>query len=160
MEMLEYDPSADIRASILLSFDVEEMTNQELVITKMVQRSRDIDVKVRKAFYVKLPLLKEALGAAKLREIYAVGLMDRDQSVCDACLDGICKKWIETGNTYGLYHELNQANVLDGDAKGMVVLEKVLKFFFDKTPDYAIEYNGILKTLILQLRSGSRWTKL
>jgi hypothetical protein len=143
--MLEFDPSADIRISILLNIEVDD----DKSIEKIVQRSRDIDVSVRKAFYVRLALpgLKEALGADKLRAIYSVGLLDRDESVCNACLDGICKKWIETGNTYGLYHELNQANVFDGDAQGMVVLEKVLKYFFEKTPDYSIEYNGIYPTL-------------
>jgi hypothetical protein len=145
MEMLEYDPSPDIRVSILLSVDLEDSRNQELVIAKLTQRARDLDANVRKSFYARLaqPGLKDVLGPAKLREIYGIGLLDRDQSVCKACLDGICKKWVESGNVYGLYLELDQAKLLDGEVKGMPATEKILKHFFEQKSDYSKEYDGM-----------------
>lgn len=141
---MEFDPSADIRKFILLNIDLDDDLQAE-VITGILQRSRDIDASVRKAFFARLSLpgLKNLLKSQQLRGIYSTGLLDRDEAVYDSCLDCMCVDFVGSNDLDGLYNSLSAAS--SDKNENDLILEKALSAYFKKCSADQIRYEGIVR---------------
>lgn len=92
IELLQYDPSSDVRRTVLLHIDMNPTT-----ISFILERSRDSDTSIRKTLYKeKLQDISPLSLSIQDREIVIKhGLKDREQSVSQACTELLFSHWIK-----------------------------------------------------------------
>ncbi|KAJ3099103.1 hypothetical protein HDU97_003482 [Phlyctochytrium planicorne] len=107
MDMLETDPSPDVRKSVLMNLDLNEHT-----AATIVRRARDVDRSVRRKVFAKFKenfQCIELLDSVTKEKFFKSGLNDRDSTVRNECLEMLCDQlWMNTQTD--LY---NFAKVLD-----------------------------------------------
>ena len=93
IEILQNDPSADVRRSLLLNLPLTPTT-----LPFLLERARDSDAGARRALYSRLlPALGDFrhLSLSMREKLLRWGLRDRDEHVRKAAADLFRKRWIE-----------------------------------------------------------------
>ena len=124
--LLQYDSSVEVRKAVLsvLTFTMDNLDS-------IVERSQDENVQMRRLFFKKkMEQIEMKNLAIKQREqILHNGLLDRDSSVKEACIEMIFNNWLPaTGSNIIQFLES-----LDVVANTKVALES-LRGFFEKYP--------------------------
>jgi condensin complex subunit 3 len=127
IDLLQHDPSADVRKAALLQVDVTPKS-----LPFILERLRDVDSVIRRLFFSKKMAEIDVLSLSiqQRDEILRAGLMDREAPVRQACSDMIFEHWIQKtdGN---LIQFLAGLDVLSNTE----IAEVALKNFFEKLPD-------------------------
>jgi condensin complex subunit 3 len=158
LEILQNDPSADVRRSLLLSLPLTPGT-----LPYLLERARDQDAGTRRALYSRvLPALGDFrhLSLSMREKLLRWGLRDRDENVRKATARLFCERWIEDcvgpgiGPENGTKEEAGRANiepllelleridVINSGGEVGVALE-AMKEFWEARHDYkaAIEFD-------------------
>ena len=151
LEILQNDPSADVRRSLLLNLPLTPIT-----LPYLLERARDIDPATRRALYSRLlPALGDFrhLSLSMREKLLRWGLRDRDEHVRKATAKLFRERWIEdcagpkvvaeeggTGDdlrpsTDALLELLERIDVINSGVENGVALE-ALREFWDGRPDY------------------------
>ena len=117
LEVLQNDPSADVRRSLLLNLPLTPVT-----LPFLLERARDVDPGIRRALYSRLlPALGDFrhLSLSMREKLLRWGLRDRDEKVRQATGKLFRERWIEdcAGNAeavHGSTTEQGAAPSLDG----------------------------------------------
>jgi condensin complex subunit 3 len=97
LDVLQNDPSADVRRSLLLNLPITPGT-----LPFLLERARDLDAATRRALYSRLlPALGDFrhLSLSMREKILRWGLRDRDENVRKAAGKLFRERWIEDCNT-------------------------------------------------------------
>ena len=151
LEVLQNDPSADVRRSLLLNLPLTPAT-----LPYLLERARDLDEATRRALYSRLlPALGDFrhLSLSMREKLLRWGLRDRDENVRKATARLFRERWIEDcagpktvteGGAVGeasrpsvdaLLELLERIDVVNSGVEGGVALE-ALKEFWEGRPDY------------------------
>lgn len=151
LEVLQNDPSADVRRSLLLNLPLTPGT-----LPYLLERARDLDPATRRALYSRLlPALGDFrhLSLSMREKLLRWGLRDRDENVRKATARLFRERWIEDcagpknvaqGGVLGeasppsieeLLELLERIDVVNSGVEGGVALE-ALKEFWEGRPDY------------------------
>lgn len=151
LEVLQNDPSADVRRSLLLNLPLTPGT-----LPYLLERARDLDPATRRALYSRLlPALGDFrhLSLSMREKLLRWGLRDRDENVRKATARLFRERWIEdcagpkdvtqggvVGETSppsveGLLELLERIDVVNSGVEGGVALE-ALKEFWEGRPDF------------------------
>lgn len=157
LEVLQNDPNADVRRSLLVNLPILPET-----LSVLLERARDQDAATRRAVYSRL---LPALGdfrhlSVKMREkLLRWGVRDRDENVRKAASRLFRERWIEDcagappqedgvpaepapPNFDGLLELLERIDVVNTGVENGVALE-AMKGFWEGRPDYreTVEFN-------------------
>jgi condensin complex subunit 3 len=157
LEVLQNDPNADVRRSLLVNLPILPET-----LSVLLERARDQDAATRRAVYSRL---LPALGdfrhlSVKMREkLLRWGIRDRDENVRKAASRLFRERWIEDcagapiqedgvpaepapPNFDGLLELLERIDVINTGVENGVALE-AMKGFWEGRPDYreTVEFN-------------------
>lgn len=157
LEVLQNDPNADVRRSLLVNLPILPET-----LSVLLERARDQDAATRRAVYSRL---LPALGdfrhlSVKMREkLLRWGIRDRDENVRKAASRLFRERWIEDcagappqedgvpaepapPNFDGLLELLERIDVVNTGVENGVALE-AMKGFWEGRPDYreTVEFN-------------------
>ncbi|MCJ1464876.1 hypothetical protein MMC07_003491 [Pseudocyphellaria aurata] len=159
LEILQNDPSADVRRSLLLNLPLTPTT-----LPYLLERARDLDPATRRALYSRLlPALGDFrhLSLSMREKLLRWGLRDRDESVRKATARLFRERWIEDcagprnmpeeskpgasgapgpANVDGLLELLERLDVVNSAVEDGVALE-AMKEFWSGRPDYRDEIN-------------------
>ncbi|XXH04431.1 hypothetical protein Hte_010846 [Hypoxylon texense] len=158
LEVLQNDPSADVRRSLLVNLPILPNT-----LPYLLERARDSDPATRRAVYSKLlPALGDFrhLSLSMREKLLRWGLRDRDENVRKAAGRLFRERWIEDcagGNQPeegenptepappsmdGLLELLERIDIVNSGVENGVALE-AMKGFWEGRPDYrnAVEFN-------------------
>ncbi|KAF4992732.1 hypothetical protein FGRMN_6942 [Fusarium graminum] len=150
LEVLQNDPNADVRRSLLVNLPILPET-----LSVLLERARDQDAATRRAVYSRL---LPALGdfrhlSVKMREkLLRWGIRDRDENVRKAASRLFRERWIEDcagappqeegtpaepspPNFDGLFELLERIDVVNTGVENGVALE-AMKGFWEGRPDY------------------------
>ncbi|KAL6921361.1 hypothetical protein ACHAPO_004934 [Fusarium lateritium] len=150
LEVLQHDPNADVRRSLLVNLPILPET-----LSVLLERARDQDAATRRAVYSRL---LPALGdfrhlSVKMREkLLRWGIRDRDENVRKAASRLFRERWIEDcagappqedgvaaepapPNFDGLCELLERIDVVNTGVENGVALE-AMKGFWEGRPDY------------------------
>ena len=151
LEVLQNDPSADVRRSLLLNLPLTPGT-----LPYLLERARDLDAATRRALYSRLlPALGDFrhLSLSMREKLLRWGLRDRDENVRKSTARLFRERWIEDcagpktvteGGAVGeasrpsvdaLLELLERIDVVNSGVEGGVALE-ALKEFWEGRPDY------------------------
>ena len=151
LQVLQNDPSADVRRSLLLNLPLTPVT-----LPFLLERARDVDPATRRVLYSRLlPALGDFrhLSLSMREKLLRWGLRDRDEPVRKATARLFRERWIEdcegpevapevggTGeapspSTDALLELLERVDVMNSGVENGVALE-ALKEFWDGRPDY------------------------
>ncbi|KAK3897797.1 hypothetical protein C8A05DRAFT_47697 [Staphylotrichum tortipilum] len=151
LEVLQNDPSADVRRSLLVNLPILPAT-----LPFLLERARDQDAATRRAVYARLlPALGDFrhLSLSMREKLLRWGLRDRDENVRKAAARLFRERWIEdcagtpppteTGqpaevsppNLDALLELLERIDVVNSGGEGGVALE-AMRGFWDGRPDY------------------------
>ena len=151
LEVLQNDPSADVRRSLLLNLPLTPST-----LPYLLERARDLDPATRRALYSRLlPALGDFrhLSLSMREKLLRWGLRDRDENVRKATARLFQERWIEDcagprttsseatpGETSppsieGLFELLERVDVVNSGVENGVALE-AMKEFWGGRPDY------------------------
>ncbi|KAI9760675.1 MAG: hypothetical protein M4579_001539 [Chaenotheca gracillima] len=151
LEVLQNDPSADVRRSLLLNLPLTPAT-----LPYLLERARDQDQLTRRALYSRLlPALGDFrhLSLSMREKLLRWGLRDRDENVRKAAARLFRERWIEDcarphalkddipaneaapPNTDGLLELLERIDVVNSGVENGVALE-AMKGFWEGRPDY------------------------
>lgn len=149
LEILQNDPSADVRRSLLLNLPLTPGT-----LPYLLERARDLDPPTRRALYSRLlPALGDFrhLSLSMREKLLRWGLRDRDENVRKGTARLFCERWIEdcVGRNVsengiadavpvsmaGLLELLERIDVVNSGVESGVALE-AMKEFWDGRPDY------------------------
>lgn len=154
LEILQNDPSADVRRSLLLNLPLTPST-----LPYLLERARDLDPATRRALYSRLlPALGDFrhLSLSMREKLLRWGLRDRDENVRKATARLFCERWIEDcaeartssedvtqgapgqANIEGLLELLERVDVVNSAIEDGVALE-AMKNFWSGRPDYRDE---------------------
>ncbi len=154
IDLLRHDPSADVRKAVLSQIDVTEKS-----LIAILERKRDQDIRIRKFFYSsKLSEIDmRTLSIQQRDEVLRTGLMDREPSVKQACIDMIFRNWIHDTNS-NLIEFLTCLDVISNT----MMSEGALECFFGMNPglidSFSLEYmeNLTVETSFI-LRVFTQW---
>ena len=158
LEVLQNDPSADVRRSLLLNLPLTPTT-----LPYLLERARDFDPATRRALYSRLlPALGDFrhLSLSMREKLLRWGLRDRDENVRQATAKLFRERWIEdcagtlratdidakgesqSPSIDGLLEMLERIDVMNSGVEDGVALE-AMKAFWDGRPDYleAVDLN-------------------
>lgn len=127
VHVLQFDPHCEVRKTVLSVLDVTTNT-----LSFVVERSRDVSPIVRKFFFkkkfeeIEISMLTPALSEIVLKN----GLLDRDVSVRDACIDMLFSYWLPKAQS-NLIHFMSGINVLENTE----IAIEALKGFFARFKD-------------------------
>lgn len=151
LEVLQNDPSADVRRSLLLNLPLTPGT-----LPYLLERARDLDPATRRALYSRLlPALGDFrhLSLSMREKLLRWGLRDRDENVRKATARLFRERWIEDcagpkdvaqggvvgeaspPSVEGLLELLERIDVVNSGVEGGVALE-ALKEFWEGRPDF------------------------
>ncbi|KAI9723008.1 MAG: hypothetical protein M1812_001457 [Candelaria pacifica] len=151
LEVLQNDPSSDVRRSLLLNLPLTPAT-----LPFLLERARDLDPATRRALYSRLlPALGDFrhLSLSMREKLLRWGLRDRDENVRKAAGKLFRERWIEDcagtralneGGAVGetpppnfdaLLELLERIDVLNSGVENGVALE-AMKEFWEGRPDY------------------------
>ncbi|RDL40937.1 ARM repeat-containing protein [Venustampulla echinocandica] len=152
LELMQNDPSADVRRSLLVNLPILPST-----LPFLLERARDQDAATRRALYSRLlPALGDFrhLSLSMREKLLRWGLRDRDENVRKAAGKLFRERWIEdcagiaeTGedevangeakapNFEGLLELLERIDIVNSGVEGGVALE-AMKGFWEGRPDY------------------------
>ena len=149
LEVLQNDPSADVRRSLLVNLPILPNT-----LPFLLERARDEDAGTRRAVYSRLlPALGDFrhLSLSMREKLLRWGLRDRDENVRKAAGRLFRERWIEdcagvnqpaegekdsaAPNFDGLLELLERIDVLNSGVENGVALE-AMKGFWEGRPDY------------------------
>lgn len=151
LEVLQNDPSADVRRSLLLNLPLTPTT-----LPFLLERARDVDPAIRRALYTRLlPALGDFrhLSLSMREKLLRWGLRDRDANVRKATGRLFRERWIEDcagvsepidGTTAreavppsldGLLELLERIDVVNS-AAGSGIATEAMKEFWSGRPDY------------------------
>ncbi|KAI9827692.1 MAG: hypothetical protein M1819_006893 [Sarea resinae] len=152
MDVLQNDPSAEVRRSLLLNLPLTQKT-----LPYLLERARDLDPGTRRALYSRLlPALGDFrhLSLSMREKLLRWGLRDRDQTVRRAAAKVFRERWIEDcagtrtvteggvvveekhpPSFEGLQELLERIDVVNSGLEDGVALE-AMKEFWDGRPDY------------------------
>ncbi|KAL8820436.1 MAG: hypothetical protein Q9223_001353 [Gallowayella weberi] len=151
LEILQNDPSAEVRRSLLLNLPLAPKT-----LPFLLERARDIDAATRRALYSRLlPALGDFrhLSLSMREKLLRWGLRDRDEHVRKATGKLFRERWIEDcvgpskvaedGRTQqaappsldGLLELLERIDVVNSAAGNGIAAEAMREFWFGR-PDY------------------------
>lgn len=127
IDLIQHDSHFEVRKTVLNAMDVNEIT-----LSFIVARCQDVDAQVRKVLYSKkLPLIELTDFSVSQRDfLLKTGLLDRDPTVKQACLELIYNNWILKSNS-NLIQFLTFLNVLV-ETKAV---EEALMGFFEIVPN-------------------------
>lgn len=153
LEILQNDPSADVRRSLLLNLPLTPGT-----LPYLLERARDQDAATRRALYSRLlPALGDFrhLSLSMREKLLRWGLRDRDENVRKATARLFRERWIEDcnrpettsetdtkedaspANIEGLLELLERIDVVNSGGENGVALE-AMKEFWEGRPDYRV----------------------
>ena len=158
LEVLQNDPSADVRRSLLLNLPLMPGT-----LPYLLERARDLDPATRRALYSRLlPALGDFrhLSLSMREKLLRWGLRDRDENVRKATARLFRERWIEdcagapqTGevgavagaaspNIDGLLELLERIDIVNSGVEEGIASD-AMKKFWDGRPDYqeAVSFN-------------------
>lgn len=157
LEVLQHDPSADVRRSLLVNMPILPNT-----LPVLLERARDQDAATRRAVYSRLlPALGDFrhLSLNMREKLLRWGLRDRDENVRKAAGRIFRERWIEDcagveppedgqlpepspPNFDGLLELLERIDVVNSGVENGVALE-AMKGFWEGRPDYreAVEFD-------------------
>ncbi|KAI0481007.1 ARM repeat-containing protein [Xylariaceae sp. FL0804] len=158
LEVLQNDPSADVRRSLLINLPILPNT-----LPYLLERARDSDAATRRAVYSRLlPALGDFrhLSLSMREKLLRWGLRDRDENVRKAAGRLFRERWIEDcaganqpeegegaaepagPNMDGLQELLERIDIVNSGVENGVALE-AMKGFWEGRPDYrdAVEFN-------------------
>ena len=145
LDVLQNDPSADVRRSLLLNLPLTPGT-----LPYLLERARDLDPATRRALYSRLlPALGDFrhLSLSMREKLLRWGLRDRDENVRKATARLFQDRWIEdcagprlahengaseevvAPNIDGLLELLERIDVLNSGVEGGIALEAMEKFW-------------------------------
>ena len=145
LDVLQNDPSADVRRSLLLNLPLTPRT-----LPYLLERARDLDPATRRALYSRLlPALGDFrhLSLSMREKLLRWGLRDRDENVRKATARLFYDRWIEdcagsrlaheddaseeavAPNTDGVLELLERIDVLNSGVEGGIALEAMEKFW-------------------------------
>ncbi len=151
LEVLQNDPSADVRRSLLLNLPLTPIT-----LPFLLERARDIDSAIRRALYSRLlPALGDFrhLSLSMREKLLRWGLRDRDENVRKATGRLFRERWIEdcaasskpidsmapaqavSPSMDGLLELLERIDVVNS-AAGNGVATEAMREFWSGRPDY------------------------
>lgn len=151
LEILQNDPSADVRRSLLLNLPITPST-----LPYLLERARDLDPATRRALYSRLlPALGDFrhLSLSMREKLLRWGLRDRDENVRKATARLFRERWIEDCagprtdsedvtpgapgpvNIEGLLELLERIDVVNSAVEDGIALE-AMKEFWSGRPDY------------------------
>ncbi|KAF2111219.1 nuclear condensing complex subunit [Lophiotrema nucula] len=153
MDILQNDPSADVRRTLLLNINFSTET-----LPWLLERARDLDPSTRRALYGKLlPVLGDFrnLRLVQREKLLRWGIRDRDEMVRKATARLFSTNWLECcAETYnptpeaertagevspptmeGLLELLERIDVVSSGQEGGMASE-VMREFWDNRPDY------------------------
>ena len=155
LEVLQNDPSADVRRSLLLNLPLTPGT-----LPYLLERARDLDSATRRALYSRLlPALGDFrhLSLSMREKLLRWGLRDRDENVRKAAARLFSERWIEDcaglrtdaedmqdvkeappPSIEGLLELLERIDVVNSAVDGGVASE-AMKEFWTGRPDYREE---------------------
>ena len=158
LDVLQNDPSADVRRSLLLNLPLMPGT-----LPYLLERARDLDPATRRALYSRLlPALGDFrhLSLSMREKLLRWGLRDRDENVRKAAARLFRERWIEdcagapqTGvvgavaeaaspNIDGLLELLERIDIVNSGVEEGIASE-AMQDFWDGRPDYqeAVSFN-------------------
>ena len=151
LEVLQNDPSADVRRSLLLNLPLTPST-----LPFLLERARDLDSATRRALYSRLlPALGDFrhLSLSMREKLLRWGLRDRDEHVRTATAKLFRERWIEdcagsrnqadgeegrdssSPDTEALLELLERIDIVNSGVEDGIALE-ALKQFWEGRPDY------------------------
>ncbi|MCJ1403422.1 hypothetical protein MMC11_006645 [Xylographa trunciseda] len=150
LEVLQNDPSADVRRSLLLNLPLTPST-----LPFLLERARDLDPPTRRALYSRLlPALGDFrhLSLSMREKLLRWGLRDRDENVRKATARLFSERWIEDcagtrlptegdppaempPSVDALLELLERIDVVNSGVENGVALE-ALREFWSSRPDY------------------------
>ena len=151
VEVLQNDPSADVRRSLLLNLPLTPTT-----LPYLLERARDLDPAIRRALYSRLlPALGDFrhLSLSMREKLLRWGLRDRDELVRKATARLFSERWIEdcaggkadsneevakgtvSVSIEALHELLERIDVVNSGVENGIALE-ALKEFWISRPDY------------------------
>ena len=151
VEVLQNDPSADVRRSLLLNLPLTPAT-----LPYLLERARDLDPATRRALYSRLlPALGDFrhLSLSMREKLLRWGLRDRDEQVRKATARLFSERWIEDcagtkleandeaakgtapANVEALHELLERIDVVNSGVENGIASE-ALKEFWGSRPDY------------------------
>jgi len=151
LDVLQNDPSADVRRSLLLNLPLTPTT-----LPFLLERARDLDPATRRALYSRLlPALGDFrhLSLSMREKLLRWGLRDRDENVRKATARLFRERWIEDcagtkavteggtaievspPSTEALLELLERIDVMNSGVESGIALE-ALKEFWNGRPDY------------------------
>lgn len=153
LEILQNDPSAEVRRSLLLNLPLTPST-----LPYLLERARDLDPATRRALYSRLlPALGDFrhLSLSMREKLLRWGLRDRDENVRKATARLFRERWIDdcagprassegspgeaiAVNVDGLLELLERIDVVNSAVENGVALE-AMKEFWTGRPDYRDE---------------------
>lgn len=158
LDVLQNDPSADVRRSLLLNLPLTPST-----LPYLLERARDLDPATRRALYSRLlPALGDFrhLSLSMREKLLRWGLRDRDENVRKATARLFRERWIEdcagapqTGeagavagaaspNIDGLLELLERIDIVNSGVEDGIASD-AMQEFWDGRPDYqeAVSFN-------------------
>jgi condensin complex subunit 3 len=157
LEVLQNDPSADVRRSLLLNLPLTPET-----LPYLLERARDLDPPTRRALYSRLlPALGDFrhLSLSMREKLLRWGLRDRDENVRKAAAKLFRERWIEdcaggrshnedgveqvkTPSLEGLQELLERIDVVNSGVENGVAID-AMKGFWEGRSDYreAMEFS-------------------
>ena len=151
VEVLQNDPSADVRRSLLLNLPLTPAT-----LPYLLERARDLDPATRRALYSRLlPALGDFrhLSLSMREKLLRWGFRDRDEQVRKATARLFSERWIEDcagakldandkaaketapANVEALHELLERIDVVNSGVENGIASE-ALKEFWGSRPDY------------------------
>lgn len=153
LDILQNDPSAEVRRSLLLNLPFSPST-----LPFLLERARDLEPSIRRALYSRLlPALGDFrhLSLTHREKLLRWGLRDRDENVRKATAKLFRERWIEdcaaprnedgevetkpgqlsAPSLEGLLELLERIDVVNAGVDGGIALE-AMKDFWDGRPDY------------------------
>ncbi|KAG0368508.1 nuclear condensing complex subunit [Gamsiella multidivaricata] len=127
LDLMQYDPSADVRRSALFNIEQTKTT-----LPFILERARDTDAYNRRGVFTK-PMEElsdfRILSIDDREKLLRYGLSDRDEGVKKACTKMLATKWIQQADD-NLLEFLERLDVM-----GSNVADDVLKAFFGYRAD-------------------------
>lgn len=130
LDIMEFDPSPDVRKSVIFNIDVDADT-----LPYLLRRAKDVDASVRRTLFLKMndAGVAEQLSVQDLKKLISQGLCDRDVTVQRQCLKCICGKWVNNKDMNGLLGSI--------DFEDTKTAELALMYFIRKTA-YKMTYSA------------------
>ena len=128
LDVLQHDPSAEVRRSLLLNLPFTPST-----LPYLLERARDLDASIRRALYARLlPALGDFrhLSLTHREKLLRWGLRDRDENVRKAAGCLFRERWIEDcarpQDENGVPIELQPARIADASSEALLeLLERI-----------------------------------